>query len=136
MKGRKFSGKIVLDRKPMQLFSSWRRCAVQEAQIFWIKCFLSSAPLTVYLLFLCKEGPRSRCYGRTAALRLIVQPLWWRWREIWSVFLFLQVMEHRWNETDSGKPKYSGNRAALSTTNSTESEPGIEPGPQRWEAGD
>jgi hypothetical protein len=24
--------------------------------------------------FLCSEGPRSRCYGRTAALRLIVQP--------------------------------------------------------------
>jgi hypothetical protein len=22
----------------------------------------------------CGEGPRSRCYGRTAALRLIVQP--------------------------------------------------------------
>jgi hypothetical protein len=25
-----------------------------------------------------------------------------------SVFLFLQVMEHRWNEIDRGKPKYSG----------------------------
>jgi hypothetical protein len=24
--------------------------------------------------FLFNEGPRSRCYGRTAALRLIVQP--------------------------------------------------------------
>jgi hypothetical protein len=24
--------------------------------------------------FLVGEGPRSRCYGRTAALRLIVQP--------------------------------------------------------------
>jgi hypothetical protein len=24
--------------------------------------------------FFCGEGPRSRCYGRTAALRLIVQP--------------------------------------------------------------
>jgi hypothetical protein len=31
------------------------------------------------------RGPRSWCYGRTAALRLIVQPLWWRWR--WPVFL-------------------------------------------------
>jgi hypothetical protein len=28
----------------------------------------------VFLFFFCGEGPRSRCYGRTAALRLIVQP--------------------------------------------------------------
>jgi hypothetical protein len=26
------------------------------------------------LPFFCGEGPRSKCYGRTAALRLIVQP--------------------------------------------------------------
>jgi hypothetical protein len=25
-----------------------------------------------------------------------------------SIFSFLQVMEHRWNETDKEKPKYSG----------------------------
>jgi hypothetical protein len=25
-------------------------------------------------IFFCEEGPRSRCYDRTAALRLIVQP--------------------------------------------------------------
>jgi hypothetical protein len=24
--------------------------------------------------FFCGEGPRSRCYGRTAALKLIMQP--------------------------------------------------------------
>jgi hypothetical protein len=28
----------------------------------------------VHTLFFFIEGPRSRCYGRTAALRLIVQP--------------------------------------------------------------
>jgi hypothetical protein len=27
-----------------------------------------------YVVFFSVEGPRSRCYGRTAALRLIVQP--------------------------------------------------------------
>jgi hypothetical protein len=27
-----------------------------------------------YITFFCVERPRSRCYGRTAALRLIVQP--------------------------------------------------------------
>ena len=26
------------------------------------------------IIGVCGEGPRSRCYGRTAALRLIVQP--------------------------------------------------------------
>jgi hypothetical protein len=30
-------------------------------------------PLILLVFFIC-EGPRSRCYGRTAALRLIVQP--------------------------------------------------------------
>jgi hypothetical protein len=29
-------------------------------------------------------------------------------RKVISFFLFFQVMEHRWNETDRGKPKYSG----------------------------
>jgi hypothetical protein len=32
------------------------------------------------------EGPPSRCYGRTAALRFIVQLLWWRRRERLLVF--------------------------------------------------
>ena len=27
-----------------------------------------------HAVLFCGEGPRSRCYGRTAALRLIVQP--------------------------------------------------------------
>jgi hypothetical protein len=32
------------------------------------------SPLPAQQVFLFGEGPRSRCYGRTAALRLIVQP--------------------------------------------------------------
>ena len=32
--------------------------------------------------------------------------LWWRW----SVFSFFRVMEHRWNENDRGKQKYSGEK--------------------------
>jgi hypothetical protein len=62
----------------------------------------------VFLAFFCGEGPRSRCYGRTAALKASCATLWWRWRERFCFFLFLQVMEHRWNEIDRGKPKYSG----------------------------
>jgi hypothetical protein len=40
-------------------------------------------------------------------------------------------MEHRWNETDRGKPKFSGENcrsATLSTTNPTWTEPGLNPG--------
>jgi hypothetical protein len=59
-----------------------------------------------YLSFFCGEGPRSRCYGRTAALRLIVQPC------DEDDFLFLRVMEHWWNENDRGKPKYPGKNLA------------------------
>ena len=53
--------------------------------------------------------------------------LWWRWLVLFS---FFQVMEHRWNETDRGKPKYSGKTcpsATLSTTNPTWTDPGSNP---------
>jgi hypothetical protein len=56
--------------------------------------------------FFCGEGPRSRCYGRFAALRLIVQPCDEDEDEFF--FSFFQVMQRRWNEIDRGKPKYSG----------------------------
>jgi hypothetical protein len=46
----------------------------------------------------CGEGPCSRCYGRTAALRFFVP----------FFFSFFQVMDHQWNEIDRKKPKYSG----------------------------
>jgi hypothetical protein len=50
--------------------------------------------------------PRRRCYVRTAALRLLVQPCDEEKND--QFFSFFQVMEHRWNEIDRGKPKYSG----------------------------
>jgi hypothetical protein len=58
-------------------------------------------------LFLCTEGPRSRRYEHTAAWRLTVQfcddddDI----IEVFSVFCIL--MEHRWNEIDKEKWKYS-----------------------------
>jgi hypothetical protein len=47
-------------------------------------------------------------------------------------------MEHRWNEIDRGKPKYSGKN--LSQCHFVHHKyhmdwPGIEPEPPRWEAG-
>jgi hypothetical protein len=87
--------------------------------------------------FFLVRGPRSWCYGRTAALRLIVQLLWWRWRWGWAVFYqVLQVMEHQWNEIDRGKPtarRKTCPSATLSTTNLTWTWPGIEPGPPWWD---
>jgi hypothetical protein len=53
------------------------------------------------------------------------------------IVIFL-VMENRWNEIDRGRQKYSGKTcpsATLSTTNPTRTDPGIETGPPRWEAG-
>jgi hypothetical protein len=55
-------------------------------------------------LFLCGEEPRSRRYGRTAALSLIVQP----YDEDGLFFSFFRLMENWWNETDGEKPKCSG----------------------------
>jgi hypothetical protein len=61
------------------------------------------------------EGPRSRCYGRTAALRLIVQPC----DENDEVFFcFSILMEHRWNEIDRGY-RSTRRKTCTSTTVST-----------------
>jgi hypothetical protein len=78
----------------------------------------------------CGEGPRSRCYGRTAALRVIVQPC-----DEDEVFFCLSIlMEHRWNEIDRGKPKYlerNLSQCHFVYHKSHIDRPGIEPGPPR-----
>jgi hypothetical protein len=54
------------------------------------------------------------------------------------IFLLFLVMEHRWNETDRGKPKNSGNNLSqcLFVHHKYHMDsPGIKPGPPRWEAG-
>jgi hypothetical protein len=80
------------------------------------------------------EGPHSRRYGRTAALRLLVQSC----DEDDNDYVLFLVMEHWWNEIDRGKPKYSEKN--LSQCHSVRHKshmdcPGIEPGPPPWEAG-
>jgi hypothetical protein len=76
---------------------------------FWIK---TQWGFSFPPFFFFWEGPRNRCYGRTAALRLLVQPC--AEDERWCFFLFLQVMNHRWNEIGRWKPKYSGGKTCPS----------------------
>jgi hypothetical protein len=57
--------------------------------------------------FFSGEGPCSRHYGRTAAMRLLVQPCDEDEDDDYFFVLFL-VMEQRWNEIDRGKPKNLG----------------------------
>jgi hypothetical protein len=54
-------------------------------------------------------------------------------------FLFLQVMEHKWNEIERGKLKYSGKNLSQCHYVRHKSHmdlAGIEPRPPRWEDGD
>jgi hypothetical protein len=65
-----------------------------------------------------KQMLRTHC-----SLEAYCATLWWRW----LVFSFFCVTEHRWNEIDKGKPKYSGEtcpNVTLSTTNPTWTDPG------------
>jgi hypothetical protein len=56
--------------------------------------------------FFCGEGPRSRSYGCTAALKLIVQPCDEDEYKGDQFFIF-PSNGTRWNEIDREKPKYS-----------------------------
>jgi hypothetical protein len=92
------------------------------------KQFYLSNHSQINTFFLHSEGPRSRCYGRTTALRHFVQPCD---EDDHIFFSFLQVMEHQWNEIDRGKPttrRKTCPSATLSTTNPTWTDPLSNPG--------
>jgi hypothetical protein len=79
-------------------------------------------------IFFCfwKRAPQEMLRTQRS-LEAYCATLWWRL--VFPVFL---VMEHRWNEIDRGKPKYSEKKtclsATLSTTNTTWTDPGSKPG--------
>jgi hypothetical protein len=61
--------------------------------------------------------------------------LWWRWLVLFC--RFFRVMEHRWNEIDRGKPKYSGkNLSQCPFVHYKSHMDWIQPGSPQWEAGD
>jgi hypothetical protein len=77
--------------------------------------------------FFVVKGPQQMLRTHRS-LKSYCATLWWRF----FFFLpFFQVMEHRWNEIDRVKPKYSGGTcrsATLSTTNPTWTDLGSNPG--------
>jgi hypothetical protein len=92
-------------------------CSPKKKESLLSFVFLSEVPIKLpscgmwrgvdwcLFVFFC-EGPRSRCYGPTAALRLIVQP----YDEGDYFFPVFPCNGVRWNEIYRGKPKYSGGK--------------------------
>jgi hypothetical protein len=81
--------------------------------------------------FFWGERPCSRSYGRTAALRLIVQPCDEDEEKDNQFFSFFQGMEHWCNEIDKENRSTRGTTcpsATLSTTNPTWTDPECNPG--------
>jgi hypothetical protein len=56
------------------------------------------------MIYIFCGGPRSRRYGRTATLGLLVQHYYY----YYYYFVLFLVMEHEWNGIDRGRPKCSG----------------------------
>jgi hypothetical protein len=85
--------------------------------------------------FILLKGPAAEATDAPQRWRLIVQT----YEEDNEFFCFSILMEHQWNETDKGKPKYSEKNMSqchFVHHKSHMERPGKEPGPLRWEAGD
>ena len=57
--------------------------------------------------FFVKKGTAAEATDAPQPEGLLCNPVMKMKRKIISFFLFLQVTEYRWNESDRGKPKYS-----------------------------
>jgi hypothetical protein len=102
-------GPLMVQYHPLSLLTAHCNSPVFNCHSVW-PIQPSNVPNTkfyVHFQFFFWEGPRSRSHGRTAALRLIVQPCD---EDDRFVFSFFRAMGHRLNEIDRGKPKYSGKK--------------------------
>jgi hypothetical protein len=98
-------------------------------------CLRTECLLVVVLFLFCVWRATQQMLRTHRSLEASCATLWWRWFFV----SFFQVMEHRWNENDRKKPKYSGKKLSQCYFVHHKSHmdwPGIEPGPPRWEAGD
>jgi hypothetical protein len=59
------------------------------------------------ILFLWRRAPQQKLRTH-CSLKVYCATLVKKMKRKMISFLFFKVMEHRWNETDGGKPKYSG----------------------------
>jgi hypothetical protein len=86
-----------------------RVCCVEE--IYWLATrLLASQERPFFTDFFFKWWRVPQQTLRThRSLEAYCATLWWRWRWWWWLLLFVLflVMEHRWNEIDRRKPKYS-----------------------------
>ena len=81
----------------------------------------------LFYQFFVQKGPAAAATDAPRAEGLLCNPVMKMWGKIIVFSLIFQLMEHRWNEIDRGKPKYSGKTcpsATFSTTNLTWTGPG------------
>jgi hypothetical protein len=86
------------------------------------------------LRYIVVKGPAADCTDAPQPWGFLCNPV----MKMTIFFVHFLVMEHRWNEIDRGKPKYSGKNLSQCHFVHRKSHmdwPGIEPGPPQWEAG-
>jgi hypothetical protein len=74
-----------------------------KVQVFWVVMLLRS--VSSLILFSWWRAPQQTLRTHRS-LEAYCENLWWRL----LVFSFFRVMEHRWNDIDTGRLKYSGKK--------------------------
>jgi hypothetical protein len=89
----------------------------------------------IYMFFLVVKGPAADATDALQPWGLLCNPM--MKKKMIIIFVLFLVLEHRWNETDTGKTKNSGKNLSqchFAHHKSHTDWPGIEPGRPRGEA--